>query len=464
MNAPARRLPRPSRLAATALAACLGLGLRALDGDLIVNGGFEIQPEAGEPVPGWAVAWEPGGDALPVATVEADEQGRRTGRRALRLAGDFGTRAWPRVTQELPARPGARYRLSAWTKTVGLRREGLQKDGCSVSLRFADATGATVLERAILPERPRERWTQHELDVVAPPSVRRVELVVTLTMSGELNVDDVELLLDGGWERPDVAVLLDEGFEGPDVLPAGFQLMRPIDGASSGVLAVADGAGDDGGRALRLEADGRSGSFFGIVRRFAVAAQDTLHLTARARGDGLLPGTGGGPTGLALSLQFLDAAGEPLGPARAVGPVAATFPWTGLALAVVAPEGAAAVQLGLSLDAAGRAVVDDLHLLVERGAEPAFTGWLELTGQRVIVHLPPDHPAARQPKTLLRNLDRAAEASPDSAALHLYLHRDAAAFRDLLGKDPPTVDPRTRAIHALDEEQALEVLAELLGA
>ena len=454
------------------LAACLCLCLAqpaplAGDGDpFVVNGDFEQEPRAGDPVPGWTLEVQSGGDALPTSIVESTSKESRGGRRSLRLAGDYGTRAWLGVVQALPVRPGAVYRLSAQTKTAGVKREGAQVEGCSLVLTLYDAAGAELGRRAILPGRPRERWTKSTTELLAPPSVREARLVANLSMSGELWIDDVELALDGGWDRPGATPLLEDRFDreflGPDWYAEFEGQGRP-----SRARLELDGA--DGGPAtgrVAFTADDDTGQWVGMRHDLAVGAYDTLWVSAQVRGES----HGDAPPALRMELVFVDALGVPLGGPADAWHEQGDGAWRTLSLVAVAPPGATGATLALGLRTVGRAWLDDLLVLRESGAPPPFLGWLVSAGDRVRLHMPPGHPLERRLKLMQRDLERLAEgllggatAASDGGPVDVWVHRDAESCRAATGWDAPHVDPATRSAHVLDEDQARAALESLLG-
>ncbi|RKY20716.1 MAG: hypothetical protein DRQ55_06800 [Planctomycetota bacterium] len=436
----------------------------------IVNGDFELEPGGADPVPGWSVQVEQADGALPPSEVRVSSKDRRTGRRCLQLRGDFGTAAWQSVKQELSVRPGGTYRLSAWTKTLGVVREGMQLEGCSLTLTLFDAEDAVITRRVILPKRPRERWTQYHSEVLAPTSTRRVLLSVSLSMSGELWVDDVALSIDGGWELPAPELLFTERFEGGAMSPEWEPLFvgegRPSQARPERLA--------DGRYAVVFVADEDTERFVAMSRELAVAPQDTLYLSARTRAE--VPGDG--QVELQLSLRFLDSAGEPVGPRRVdsqpPGPG-----WNDTGLIAVAPEGAATARVSIGLYGAGQAWVTDMHLLAERGSAPPYAGWLERVGSYVIVHLPPEHREARHLMTLVRELDRAAiaarraaEAEAGDAAdssgkptppLHVWFYLDDVSCEALSGLQAPSLNVHDRVAHVLDARQASQLVTQLYG-
>lgn len=427
----------------------------------VTNGGFETQGVADEPVPGWVVEVASGGDAVPRSVVGITSGDRRTGKACLLLAGDLGTRTWLSVRQDLPVRPGAVYRLSAFTKTQGVRREGVQYEGCSLTLTLTDAAGDVVGRRVILPERPRERWTRQNTEILAPASVRKASLSVQLSMTGELWVDDVSLELYGGWELAEPVVLLSEGFE--DRALTGWQPVSIGGRGRPSRLGVDESVGERGG-GLLLSAEADTEAFFALERRLPALPGETFLLSTRASGEGLVPGPGGAATGLFIELRFLDSAGEALGEPRSAGPTSGTFGFSDLALAAVAPEGAAQVLLSAGLRAPGRAVLDDLLLAVERAEPPPYTGWLTQQGKAFTLHIHPDHPGTRFLKTLVRDLERAAASGEASGSglpgpVDLYLHLDSESAQALAGRDVPGFDPAARAFHAVEVSDVVEALS-----
>jgi hypothetical protein len=437
-------------------------GAPAAEEQLIVNGNFEEDPTGTAPVPGWTVAVATGGDAIPVSIVETTSKDRHTGRQSLRLFGDIGTSAWQSATQQLPVRPGATYRLSAWTKTQGVKREGGQFEGCSLTLTLLDARSQVLTRRVILPGRPRERWMRQNVEVLAPPSTRHVQLSAFLSMSGEFWVDDVELELDSGWDVPLPDVLLVDRFDG-GVLSQEWTAEFSGQGRPSRARPVELA---DGRFAMHFTAEADTGQFVSMARDVEVAPEDTLYLMARVRGEG----HDGGPVDFRATLRFLDEAGEPVGEPQRDEPRPEAL-WKDFGLVAVVPAGAVTARLSAGLLGPGEAWLTDIELLDERSAPPPYTGWLERVGTHVELRLPPDHPETRKLKTLVRDLDRAATTARAAAGLsgpadppaRIWLYQDAASCQALAGADPPHVDAARSAIHALDGRQAKDAVTELFG-
>lgn len=458
-----RVLPWPIAVALASLA--LLAPARALqtapaDEASLVNGDFETEGTAGDLVPGWTVEeLRQDVGTLPEVELEITSKTRRTGRRSLRQGGDVVTSTWFVVSQELAARPGARYSLSAWSKTLGVQVERLQEPVCHVALVLLDATGAEEARALIEPDRPRQRWSEGAVSLQASPAARRVRVEIALGMSGEFWVDDVALAVDGGWPLPEPEVVFRDRFD-----DAGAAWTPEVVGEGRSGEVRPERRGDDGW-VMGFTAQEGDGATATMARRIDVSPGDVLYPSASARGAA----PDGGFADLRLALTFFDGRGQPLGDDSEDWFEGSDRTWSELGLVAVAPDGAAEARLSLGLFGPGDAQVEEVALVREPGAVPPFTGWERSEGDHVVVLMAPGHPDERRLALLVHDLDQAvvdslgAGAADDAGTLVVHVHRDAASVRATTGEAPPVIDRRGRSVHVTRTVDAVAALVELLG-
>ena len=430
---------------------------------LLANGGFDGKPIEGEPIPGWRVeVGATNGAPEPQSSVELDAREKRAGRASLRLAGDDTTRAWRRVFQQVEARPGATYRLKLAARTKDVRQETVrgtqirQFANCFVALLVYDGNGEVVAKAYANPALPTGSWSPQAIEVSAPATARRVEVSISLTMSGTLWVDEVELEAEGGSDPPRWELLVGEGFEAASALPPGWEEelgAKNHGGGERSRIEVDAQVGAPGSpRSLRFEGDQGTLSWYLAARAFPAAPGDAFRLRALVKAEGVAK-QGVQFANLHASLAFLDDRGQAIGTARFAQPGQGTFDWKPVAIEASAPEGTARVRVGLFLSMSGRAWFDEIALERQAGGRPAYEGWLERETEHLLLRYPPDHPRARGIAEYGKRLDRAYEDIVRSLGVEyderitVMLYRDAEQGQRLTGRELDFANPEGRTVH-----------------
>ena len=97
----------------------------------LANGGFEEKAAKDGAPTGWTLEMgAQNGATKPESKVELDTKEKHGGKAALHLSGDTSTRGWRILKQPIEVRPGGKYTLEAWTKTVGVKGNGFGIDNC----------------------------------------------------------------------------------------------------------------------------------------------------------------------------------------------------------------------------------------------------------------------------------------------------------------------------------------------
>jgi len=177
-------------IAAAMLAAVhfvLASGARGLGAEsLVANGSFEEWTD-GHP-DGWKVdvgamngAEQPKSEVKPIKGP------------ALMLRGDASTMAWHAVSQEIPARPGASYRLTFESRTRDVQREGRQYDNCYVGIVSVDKAGRLVGRKHDDVSADTKDWTKHRIVFAVPENAESTKVLIFLSKTGILGVRNVGL-------------------------------------------------------------------------------------------------------------------------------------------------------------------------------------------------------------------------------------------------------------------------------
>ena len=436
-----------------------GLALLALavGDERIQNGGFDAKPTDADPLPGWTIELgATNGAREPLSRVDLDRQERHGGKTALLLSGDTATRGWSIVKQPVEVRPGGTYRLSAWTRTAGVKPNGFGLDNCYVGLFLFDATDRVVGRELAFPAKPDAPWTRQELSLVAPATVRRASVFVFLSMLGELWVDDVALEIEGGEPLPEPEVVFAEGFEKAKRLSSAWKqevgATNGTGGKDSVVEVDADVGSEGSPRSLRLAGDDATLRWKHPTLLFAAEPGEIYRWSALVRAEDVRPE---GPQfrNLHVNLAFLDAKDEMLGKARFGALEPGTFDWTQLAVEAIAPEGAKKVRAGLFLSMSGDAWFDALELTRERGAPPPYSDWETVEREGVVLRYAPGHPRASEMKSYAVRLEQSRRATCDALEVEfadpitVFLYRDLDEGRLLTGGALDFADPENRRVH-----------------
>ena len=452
----------------------------------IKNGDFEAKPPKDGSIPGWflSVGATNGGSA-PLSTVEMDSQVRKGGRQSLRFSGNGRTRAWRIAKQEVPARPGARYRLRAFAKTENVRKEKVegteitQFANCYVGLILFDGSGEVVARDYAHAETPSSGWKKLECSLQAPEAVRKAQVYIFLSMSGDFWVDAVELEIEGGKEPPKPKVLLREGFEKAARLPPEW---AEEEGATNGsgstrsIVEVDRQTGAPGSPvSLRLAGNGNTIHWYALRRYFPCSPGDVLRFRAMVKAENVRK-EGGQFSNLHIHLFFKDREGKDVGGPRFAHPGDGTFDWKETVVEAAAPEGAARFGAGFFLSMSGEAWFDQIELTRQEGGTPAYHGWQSLETKHLLLRFPADHPFARDKrmKEYGGRLDEACERIcrllevEFPTRITAFLYKDSEQGKLLTGQDLDFAVPDGSAFHqgpqsTLSHEMAHCIIHQRLG-
>lgn len=444
----------------------------------IVNGGFE-SPAADDGLPsGWtsSVGANNGGN-LPLSRVAVDGEVAHDGRASLRLSGDAQVRAWRTLEQDLEVRPGGTYALKAFARTRDVRRETVsgsratQYENAFAAIFLYDAAGAVLARSAATVTTPTADWHALSTQVVAPETTARAKVVLFLSMSGDLWLDDVDVAITGGRAPAAPETILREGFEAPGEWPAAWTketgASRP--GPETWSRVSIDAAGAPGSpRSLRFDVDARSRRFWFVGRDVPVAPGDVLDLACRVKAEDVRK-EGDQFENFHVSLAFLDAQGARIGTLNARDCGTGTFDWKTVDVRAVAPAECTRVRVGAFLSMSGRAWFDDLTLTKQSGATPAFAGWIERKGRHVIVRHPPEHPRRREIEAYVKRLDAAYETVRKRLGVRfddvvtVFLHVDKVEGERLTGRPLAFASPYERAVHQTMENTISHELTHVIA-
>ena len=111
---------------------------------------------------------------------------------ALMLRGDASIMARHSVSQKFPARSGESYSLEFESRVKGIKREGRQHNNCYVGVMIFDANGQRVLT-SIKDLSRNSDWKRHRIDFKVPPSADKTEVIIFLSKTGTLTVENLLL-------------------------------------------------------------------------------------------------------------------------------------------------------------------------------------------------------------------------------------------------------------------------------
>ena len=190
-------------------------------GEGIANGGFEARATRDDPIPAWTISvGARNGGNEPLSEVSIDRRVRHSGRSSLHFSGSRTTYAFQIVSQQVEVRPGGAYQLTGFARTKDVRHEvnakGInQFNNCYLAIFLFDGNGELVGRDVRTPAQPNtDGWQELSLQIDAPDSVRRAEVKMFLSISGELWFDDLKLAIEGGREIPAPASVFRDDFEG----------------------------------------------------------------------------------------------------------------------------------------------------------------------------------------------------------------------------------------------------------
>ena len=127
--------------------------------------------------------------------VELRDDGGHTGRRYVRMIDRTAKESIPLESKRLPARPGGRYKASAWTRTDG-------KGGPGVYINFYDDVGTRIHHKYSRAKGPTQGWVRVDVEAEAPVKAADVSVTVYSYAGdvGTCDFDDISLTVTGGGE------------------------------------------------------------------------------------------------------------------------------------------------------------------------------------------------------------------------------------------------------------------------
>lgn len=451
-------------LATLACCSILTLG----QGNALANGSFEEKGSKHDPVPSWvlSIGARNGGNE-PISEVELDRKVRHSGKGSLRFSASRKTFAFQIAAQEIEARPGGTYRVSGFARTKNVRHEVNSKgitqfNNCYLAIFLFDDNGEIVARDIATPTRPyTDDWESLSLEVVAPDTVRRAEVKMFMSISGELWFDDLSVSIDGGRPIPSPAPVFRDDFEELTRLPPTWLVEE---GARNGGEAPPSmievdrrkGFGKSK-RSLHVAGSEETLLWQSANRYFAATPGDTFQLSAavcaeQVRAEENVLGIQQF-SNFHLRIVFLDDGGQTLGAARFANPGFGSYDWKQVSVSGVAPEGATRGLVGVFLSVSGDAWVDDIELTRQPGGVPAYAGWQSLETENLIIRFPPDHPRAEDLKSYgaelevaLAHIAKVLRVQVDEP-IRVFLYRDKVQGEALTGRPLAFAEPERRAVH-----------------
>ena len=434
----------------------------------LVNADFETPATKTDPVPGWTV--EIGalnGGSEPLNEVEVDKGQKHGGKASLHLSASASTLAFQIVSQSVEVRPGGKYKLSAFTRTKGLRHEqnarGInQFNNCYLALFLFDGVGEVKAKDVKTLKQPETNgWEPVQVEVTAPDDIRRAEIKVFSSISGEVWLDDVSLSIEGGKPVPPPVVVFEEDFEALKELPPAWLIEEGARNGGDAPPSTVEVSTKEGAhkskRSLHLGGSAKTILWNSVNRYFEARPGDALHFSAQVKAEKVRPEKNVKGidqfTNLHLRLVFFDEAGETLGAPRFESPGDGSYDWKPVSVRAVAPEGAVRGMAGMFLSMSGDVWLDDVALTTQVGGTPAYDGWQTLDTAHLKLRFPPDHPRAAEMAEYGKRLEAAlAQAAAALKAevgqpITMFLYRDGEQGQALTGRELAYAESERRAVH-----------------
>ncbi len=423
----------------------------------ITNGGFEDRGRADDPVPGWMVELgAQNGGEHPSSLLEIDRKEKHSGKGSLHFQGKSSTRGWLIAKQSVPVRPGGSYELVGWTKTEGVKREGIQFNNCYLMLLFFDGGGELVAREIAVPGQPSSPWTKHELRIVAPDSARKGWIYAFLSKTGELWVDDLELEIEGGEELPEFKPVFHEDFAKARRLPSKWKKEVGATNGTGGESTKIEIDREDGApgspQSLKLSGGIETLKWFALRREFKAQPGEIFRLTAHVKAENVRQ-EGVQFANFHLHLFFVDRKGEMLGTAHFVHPGRGSYDWKEVSVQAVAPLETRKVRSGIFLSMSGAVWVDELLLESQPGGEPPYADFVEIEKKGITLHYSSEDPNAKHARGYLQRLvDHKAEICRRlevewTDPIDVFVYENDAKGRQLTGASLDFADPSGRKVH-----------------
>lgn len=454
-----------------------------VQGPLLPNADFEQPVPEGFPPVGWTIDMGRAyGSVEPASVVRVDNDLRHGGKASVLLEADEATRLFRALRQDLPVKIGGLYKLKGWVRAQDVRKalvratQEEQEGNCYLGILFYDWNNELIAETHQMPAIPQSDWQELSMYYVAPEKTRKVQVVAYLSMSGRFWIDDLEMSLDGGEDPPPVRELLKQGFEEENDLPQGWTReigLRTGNSAKASIVGIDPTQGVAGStRSLRMSGDEATGQWYGLSRRFPAASGDGIVLRAMAKAANLRK-EALQHANFYIGLMFVGADGKQVGAPYNAHSGPGTYDWKQVEVRAVAPEGAVGVMAGIFCSMSGEAWIDDIAFTSQAGATPAYVGWEELRGQRVVMRFSPDHPERSRIEYYGTRLDTAFESAhkklglPYGAPITIYLYADKEQGRKLTGREIDFNNGQARVVHQMLDSQPghemTHVIATALG-
>jgi len=432
------------------------------------NGDFELKGSKVDAVPGWTVSiGARNGGEEPLSKVSLDRKMKRSGKRSLHLGVDRDTFGLQIVGQEVEARPGAIYRLSGHARTKNVRHEvnakGIpQFNNCYLALFLFDGNGELVARDIATPSRPyTDDWEELSLAVEAPDSVRRAEVKMFLSISGDLWFDDLELAIEGGQAVPKPALVFRDDFESQDELAAAWLVEEGARNGGTEPVSTVEVDPRRGAtkskRSMHLAGSRKTLLWRSANRYFEATPGDVFELSAMVKARKIRSEQNAlGIEQFAnfhLRLVFFDEQDKILGAARFAHPGQGDYDWKSVAVQGTAPEGSVRGMAAIFLSMSGEAWLDDVELTRQTGGTPAYDGWLALDTEHLTIRYPADHPQARgmasygdHMEEALAHIAATLETTVDEK-ITVFLYRNKEQGEALTGRPLAFAESERRAVH-----------------
>ncbi len=109
----------------------------------------------------------------------------------IQFSGDASTYEWLMVQQQLELKPRKTYRLTFDGRATGLKVEGKQYNNCYVGLFYMNRGAKRIGKK--LETVSRSTWSRHSSMFTPPAGTATTILVVMLSKTGQLNVNNIEI-------------------------------------------------------------------------------------------------------------------------------------------------------------------------------------------------------------------------------------------------------------------------------
>lgn len=436
--------------------------------EAIANGGFDRRATEQDPLPCWtlSIGARNGGDET-LSEVALDRELRRSGASSLHFSASRTTYAFQIVSQEVEARPGGTYQLTAFARTQDVLQqvnaEGIQQfDNCYVALFLFDGNGELVAREVKTPTRPtNDDWEELSLRVRAPATVRRAEVKLFLSVSGDLWFDDLTLSIEGGEPLPEPLLVFRDDFEGLSELPPAWIAEEGARNGGASPVSTAELVRDAGAGksrcSLHLAGDARTLLWHSVHRTFEARPGDEFTLSAQVKAEAVRQERNALGieqfANMHLRLAFLDDQGTTLGAPRYAHPGFGDYDWRAAGVHAVAPQGATRGRVGIFLSVSGDVWIDDVELTRRTGGVPAYDGWRALETAHLVIRHPADHPLAAGIEAYGERMEHALAGIADTLGVRVdepitvFLYRDKAQGEALTGRPLAFAEPERRAVH-----------------